>query len=152
MSCDLGYQIDYGCVQVNPSPSRTIEMATSRSVLALYRLLPVRRCGFQQAASVLRGRALKDPHVLRQVYGFIRPCTRRRLCELCSLSHNIFSKAQALSTTVTGANEPSRGVPYTSCLEEARHGVESTVVLPAYRVMDGEGKVIDPAEDPMVSA
>lgn len=57
---------------------------------------------------------------------------------------------QALSTSAIRATDPSRGVPYTSSLKEASYERE-TSVLPAYRVLDNEGKLIDAAEDPMVS-
>ena len=47
-------------------------------------------------------------------------------------------------------SEPSRGVPYTSELREATLAVKTDSPLPAYRVMDMEGKVIDDNEDPQV--
>ena len=51
------------------------------------------------------------------------------------------------------ATEPSRGVPYTSSMGEARlAGHEKTSLLPSYRVIDNQGQVIDPKEDPEVSS
>ena len=46
--------------------------------------------------------------------------------------------------------DADRGIPYTSSMMEARLDRE-TEVLPAYRILDNDGKVIDSAEDPMVS-
>lgn len=47
-------------------------------------------------------------------------------------------------------DEPSRGVPYTSDLQQAKFSRDTTSPLPAYRVMDGNGQVIDTQGDPKV--
>ena len=49
-------------------------------------------------------------------------------------------------------NAPSRGPPYTTDLAEATASLSSSGPLPAYRVMDGNGAVLDPSQDPNVSA
>lgn len=47
-------------------------------------------------------------------------------------------------------NAPSRGLLYTTNLAEATVSLSSTRPLPVYRVMNSEGNVLDPQQDPNV--
>ena len=57
-----------------------------------------------------------------------------------------------LSSTSIKWSEPTRGPPYTSKMTEASYTRHEVPILPTYRILDTNGQVIDPQEDPKVAA